>query len=212
MKIRLVSLFLVVVLISLGSISCGKSAAGSDEVAVLDTSYGRIVIEFFPDVAPKHVANFKELATEGFFNGTKFHRLVKSQTGPVAIQGGDPNTINGDVSTWGKGQPGQKTVPAEFSQTLKHEPGIVSAARKGNDENSATSQFFICVGNEPQWDGKYSIFGRVIEGQHVADLIARAPVWPKTDRPMDPVVLKSVTLVKRDQWNAEAAQKEHSNP
>ena len=200
MKTKSALLIFSVVLLSLGSLSCGgKSVASDDEVAVLETTYGRIVIEFLPNDAPRHVANFKELAAEGFYNGMKFHRLAKKSDRTIAIQGGDPNSINGAPSTWGQGQPGQKTVEAEFSSTLKHERGIVSAARKGGDVNSATSQFFICIASEPNWDGQYSIFGKVIDGMNVADLIAGAPVWPKGERPMDPVVITKAYLIKRDQ-------------
>ena len=181
------------------SASCGNKAATVDnsEVAVIDTNYGTIVIEFFPEAAPRHVENFKELVRENFYDGTKFHRLVKNQSRPIAIQGGDPNTISGDPSTWGQGQPGQKTVPAEFSRTLMHERGTVSAARTGDNVNSATSQFFICTAPNPAWNGNYSIFGKVVEGMNVVDSIARAPVLPGTDRPADPVVVNKITLVKR---------------
>src|SRR5262245_11270773 len=133
----------------LGLFGCNKS--GNDEVAVLDTTYGRIVIEFLPNVAPKHVENFKTLARDGFYDNTKFHRIVKDKTKVFAVQGGDPNTINGDIGSWGQGQPGQKTVPAEFSN-LKHLRGAVSAARKPNEPNSATSQFFICTTAQPGFD------------------------------------------------------------
>src|SRR5919109_3870312 len=71
-----------------------------NEVAVLDTSYGQIVIQFFPDDAPKNVANFKNLARDHFYDGTKFHRLVKIENRLVAVQGGDPNSINGAPATW----------------------------------------------------------------------------------------------------------------
>ncbi|MCI0490482.1 MAG: peptidylprolyl isomerase [Blastocatellia bacterium] len=201
MKAKSVFLLFAMILFALGSLACGggDGVTDNDEVAVLETNYGRIVIEFLPEDAPNHVANFKKLAAEGFYNGTKFHRLVKTQSKSIAIQGGDPNTINGDPDTWGQGQPGQETVPAEFSKTLKHVRGIVSAARKGGDENSATSQFFICVSTEPQWDGQYSIFGKVIEGMSVVDSIVGAPVWPGADRPMDPVVVSKVYLIERDQ-------------
>jgi peptidyl-prolyl cis-trans isomerase B (cyclophilin B) len=197
MRHRLILLAIAAVF-SISLAGC-RSTGTDDEVAVLDTSYGRIVIEFFSEDAPKNVANFKELAREGLYDGTRFHRIVKQGTKYVAIQGGDPNTVNGDPSTWGQGQPGQKTVQAEFSKTLKHVRGIVSAARRSNDPNSASSQFFICAGPEPQWDGQYSIFGRVIEGLNVVDSIVRGPVWPNTDKPIDPVVLSRVTLQKRDQ-------------
>src|SRR6185369_12311718 len=89
------------------STSCGKRPVVDDEVAVLETSYGRIVIEFMPNVAPKHVENFKELAREGFYDGTRFHRIVSDRSRRVAIQGGDPNTINGAPATWGQGQRGK---------------------------------------------------------------------------------------------------------
>jgi cyclophilin family peptidyl-prolyl cis-trans isomerase len=178
--------------------SCASKPDIDDEVVVLETNYGRIVIELLPKVAPKHVENFKSLAREGFYDGTKFHRIVKDKTKANAIQGGDPNTINGDPSIWGQGQRGQKTVPAEFSQ-LKHERGIVSAARRSDDVNSATSQFFICVTPQPAFDNQYSIFGRVIEGMNVVDSIALAPTEPKSERPVDPVVVNHANVVKRAQ-------------
>jgi peptidyl-prolyl cis-trans isomerase B (cyclophilin B) len=181
---------------SLGLVSC-KRGISDGKVAVLETSYGRIVIELLPDDAPKHVANFRDLIENGFYDGTKFHRIVKESNKLVAIQGGDPNTIAGDPSTWGKGQKGQKTVQAEFSRTLKHVRTTVSAARTKDDLDSATSQFFICASSEPQWDGKYSIFGRVIDGMNVVDTIARAPVYPNSDRPLDPVVIKRAYLARR---------------
>src|SRR5438128_1329178 len=160
MKITPALFGLVLVVVLLFSNSCARSAGVDDEVAVLETSYGRIVIEFLPKVAPKHVENFKELARDGFYDGTRFHRIVTDKNRRVAIQGGDPNTINGAPSTWGQGQRGQKKVPAEFSK-LKHERGVVSAARLPDDPNSATSQFFILVGSQPSFDSQYSIFGRV---------------------------------------------------
>jgi peptidyl-prolyl cis-trans isomerase B (cyclophilin B) len=187
----------LLVTFSLVSFGC-RTSATSDDVAVLETNYGRIVIEFLPQEAPKNVANFIELTRDGFYDGTKFHRIVgKSGAKLVAIQGGDPNTISGDPSTWGQGQPGQKTVPGEFSKSVKHVRGMVSMARKQNDVNSATSQFFICVGPEPQWDGQYSIFGRVIDGMNIVDSIAHGPVWPNTDKPMDPVTITKATIQKR---------------
>ena len=180
-----------------GSLSCGRNSA-RDEVTVLETNYGRIVIELYATQAPNHVENFKELIKQGFYDGTRIHRIVKDKSGhAIAVQGGDPNTINGDPTTWGRGQPAQPTVKAEFSSTLKHERGILSAARR-DDVNSATSQFFICVAPMPQFDGNYSIFGKVIEGMNVVDSIARAPLWPNTEKPLDPVVVTKVYLTRRD--------------
>ena len=187
--------FLFVVL---GSLSCGRNTARDDEVAVIETNYGRVVVELYPKFAPKHVDNFKTLAEQGFYDGTRIHRIVKDKTGhQIAVQGGDPNTISGDPSTWGRGQPAQPTVKAEFSTNLKHERGILSAARR-DDVNSATSQFFICLAPMPQFDGNYSIFGKVIEGMNVVDSIARAPVFSNTERPVDPVVVSKVYLTTRD--------------
>lgn len=196
MKIKSTVLVVSLLVVLLSALSCGKGSGADDEVVVLETSYGRIVIELLPKVAPKHTANFKELARDGFFDGTKFHRIVLDKGKPMGIQGGDPNTIAGDPATWGQGQPGQKTIPAEFS-TMKHERGIVSMARKGNDINSATSQFFIMTAAQPGFDGQYSIFGRVIEGMNVVDSIARAPVFAKAERPVDPVVLNRAYVVRR---------------
>ena len=197
MKMKSALLKVCLLLLVAGSAACSATEGDPDEVAVLETNYGRIVMEFFPDQAPRHVANFKGLAKDGFYDGTKFHRLIKDKIRGVAIQGGDPNTINGDPTTWGQGQPGQKTVPAEISNELKHERGIVSAARRGDDKDSATSQFFICSSPEPNWDGQYTIFGRIIEGMNVVDTIVRAPIWPGSDRPLDPVVVNRAYIVRR---------------
>ena len=202
MKIKTALLCAALFVCVLGASSCNKPAA-DDEVAVLETTYGRIVIEFLPNIAPKHTANFKELARDGFYDGTRFHRIVVDKGKPMAIQGGDPNTIAGDPATWGQGKRDQKTLPAEFTTTMKHERGIVSAARKSGDVNSATSQFFICTAAQPGFDGQYSIFGRVLEGMNVVDTIARAPILGKTERPVDPVVVNRVYIIKRAELKKE---------
>ena len=209
MRARSVLAMAALLFVVFGSLSCGRNTARDDEVAVLETNYGRIVIEFYPKAAPNHVENFKELVQQGFYDGTRIHRIVKDKSGrAVAVQGGDPNTINGDPSTWGRGQPAQPTVQAEFSTTLKHERGILSAARR-DDVNSATSQFFICVAPMPQFDGNYSIYGKVIEGMNVVDSIARAPLWPNTERPLDPVVVTRVYLTKREAAKHSASANDH---
>ena len=204
MKIKSALLICALLPIAISGPACRRFKAPTDELAVIETNYGKFVIEFLPREAPKHVANFQELAREGFYDGTKFFRLVKKGDQPVAIQGGDPNTINGDPTTWGQGQPGQRTVPAEFSKTLTHVRGTVSMARKPNDADSATSQFFICDTAYPQWDGQYTIFGRVIEGINVVDTIGRAPVYNNTDRPLDPVVVNRIYLIKRSEMDGAA--------
>jgi cyclophilin family peptidyl-prolyl cis-trans isomerase len=187
-----------------GSLSCGSKPAAEavdDELLVLETNYGRIVIEFLSQDAPLHAAHYKQLAREGFYDGTRFHRIVKDKKGPKAIQGGNPNSASDNNSLWDTEKPGLERVPAEFSKTLTHRRGAVSAARNVKDENSATSQFFICVADSPEWDGVYSIFGRVIEGMRVVDLIARAPVFPRTDVPLDGVVVNKAYIARRGELN-----------
>jgi peptidyl-prolyl cis-trans isomerase B (cyclophilin B) len=173
------------------------TSTANREVVILETDAGNIMIELLPDTAPKHVKNFKGLVSQGFYDGTLFHRVVKVHGRPIAIQGGDPNTVDGDPRTWGQGQPGQPRVPAEFSTILKHVRGTVSMARANDDENSATSQFFICREAEPQWDGHWSIFGRVVDGMEVVDAIAVAPTLQDSDRPQYPVRIKRAHMAGR---------------
>lgn len=140
------------------------------EVIVLETSLGNITIDLFEKIAPKHVNNFKNLVKSNFYDSTYFHRVIPG----FVIQGGDPNTKDDNLENDGFGKPDQQTVEAELSH-LSHKRGILSMARKGNDINSATSQFFICVADVPQLDGQYSIFGKVIEGMDVVDKIVSVP-------------------------------------
>lgn len=134
-----------------------------------DKNLGDITIELFPDVAPKHCANFDSLVSIGFYNGTAFHRVIPG----FVIQGGDPNSKSLPKNKWGYGDPSQKTVPAEFND-IKHERGIISAARSQNP-NSATSQFFICVASTPSLNNQYTVYGRVLTGMEVADVIVNSP-------------------------------------
>lgn len=189
----------LVFMLAMCLISCEPDVGSPDEVAVLETSYGRVVIEFFPDEAPNHVATFKELFRQGFFDETKFHRLLKEKGRPIAIQGGDPNTVTGDPASWGTSLTGQKTLRAEISRTLVHARGAVSAAHKPKEKDTAASQFFICVVSEPRFDGEYTIFGKVVEGINVVDSIARAPLVQGTERPADPVVVNRAYLAKRNE-------------
>lgn len=133
------------------------------------TYLGTINIELFPLIAPLHVHNFDSLTSEQFFDSTAFHRVVPG----FVIQGGDPNSISGPVSTWGQGQPWQPTVPAEFN-AVRHLRGIIGAARD-NDPNSANSQFYICVANATFLDGNYTVFGKVISGMNIVDTIVSSP-------------------------------------
>ncbi len=130
---------------------------------------GTFEIELFPAIAPLHVANFDSLVTDQFFDSTAFHRVVPG----FVIQGGDPNSISGPISTWGQGQPWQVTVPAEFN-AVRHLRGILGAARD-NNPNSATSQFYICVANATFLDGNYTVYGQVTNGMAVVDTIVLSP-------------------------------------
>jgi dolichyl-diphosphooligosaccharide--protein glycosyltransferase len=160
----------------------------TSDVGVISTKYGNIVIKFRDDVAPKTVANFEKLAKSGFYDGTIFHRIIPG----FVIQGGDPNTKNGSRDTWGTGDAGY-TIPPEFS-TLKHVKYMVSMAR-GPSINSASSQFFIMLGDAPNLDGKYTIFGQVISGQDVVDKIGAIKTDPSTDQPLDPEEARMSTVV-----------------
>ncbi len=172
-------------------------SGGSDQVAVFETKYGRIVVEFLPEYAPKHVEAFQGMISGGSMDGTRFHRIIPGKI----IQGGDPNSKDDDPSDDGLGQPGQPTIPAEFTTAIKHTRGIVSAARKGDNKDSATSQFFICLGDEPAYDGQYTIFGKVVDGINVVGLIANAPTRrddPKLrERPAEPVAIDRAYLTTR---------------
>jgi cyclophilin family peptidyl-prolyl cis-trans isomerase len=166
--------------------------------AVFQTKLGKIVIKFFPEKAPNHVKNFQALVKAGFYNGTKFHRVVPG----FMIQGGDPNTKKDDKSKWGQGghevNGKEVTVNSEFND-IHHARGIVSMAR-ANDPNSASSQFFICVADAGFLDGKYTVFGEVIEGMDVVDKIVGAPKDPpgpdnpEGSRPASPVTIEKALL------------------
>jgi cyclophilin family peptidyl-prolyl cis-trans isomerase len=159
-----------------------------DKVAELHTTAGEIDIRFFPDVAPNHVRNFIDLAEKGFYNGTKFHRVIPG----FMIQGGDPNTVSGDPSTWGVGGSPNK-LKAEFS-SIHHKRGIVSMART-NDPDSASSQFFIMVASAPSLDNQYSVFGEVTKGMDVVDKIVNAPQsGPPNNRPFQPTTITRITI------------------
>jgi len=130
---------------------------------------GTFNIELFPLIAPMHVQNFDSLVNDQFFDSTAFHRVVPG----FVIQGGDPNTINGPISTWGQGQPWQVTIPAEFS-VVRHLRGRIGAARD-TDPNSANSQFYVCAASATFLDGDYTVFGQVTSGINIVDSIVSSP-------------------------------------
>jgi peptidylprolyl isomerase len=139
--------------------AAGALAQDLENTLYMDLSYGRVVIQLRPDVAPKTVARIKELVRQGFYDGTPFHRVIAN----FMAQGGDPK----GTGTGGSG----KRLEAEFS-ALKHVRGTVSMAR-GSDVNSADSQFFICFAPAPHLDGQYTIFGQVIQGMEFVDRIKK---------------------------------------
>jgi peptidyl-prolyl cis-trans isomerase B (cyclophilin B) len=146
-----------------------KAETSKEPRAIIKTKFGDIEVKLFPDVAPKHVANFIKLAKDGFYNGTIFHRVIPG----FMIQGGDPNTKDSlKKDTYGQGGPGY-SIKAEFSD-MAHKRGIVSMAR-ANDPDTAGSQFFIVVEDSRFLDNKYSVFGEVIKGIGVADKIVNLP-------------------------------------
>jgi len=158
------------------------------EVAVIKTSEGEMVVEFWPEVAPKTVENFKKLAREGFYDGTAFHRVIKG----FMIQGGDPLTKDeSQQNRWGTGGPGYK-VKAEFNEN-SHTRGVLSMARS-QDPDSAGSQFFICHGDAKFLDRQYTAFGQLIKGEDVLDKIATTRTT-SPDRPVTRVNLESVKIV-----------------
>jgi peptidyl-prolyl cis-trans isomerase B (cyclophilin B) len=140
------------------------------ETAHITTTEGDMVIEFWPDVAPKTVENFKTLTQKGFYDGTCFHRIIKG----FMIQGGDPLTKDAaKESYWGTGGPGYQ-IKAEFNDR-SHQRGVISMARSANPD-SAGSQFFICDGDASFLDRQYTAFGKLVKGDDVLAKIAGTPV------------------------------------
>ena len=164
------------------------AAVSAQEIAVIETKFGKIEVQFFKDKAPGHVKNFKDLAKKGFYDGTIFHRVIPG----FMIQGGDPNTKSDDRSNHGMGDPGY-SIKAEFNDT-PHKRGILSMARS-QDPNSAGSQFFVVVKDAAFLDGKYTAFGKVLSGMTVADQIVNAPRDGR-DNPNERVEMK-VKIINR---------------
>ena len=201
---KLVSLILIGVLF----MSCSKE----DDVAVISTKHGDMVVEFYPDVAPMHVESFIILAKEGYFDGTTFHRLIPG----FVIQGGDPNSKDDNRMNDGTGgragkyfgvgredDPDTWLIPGEFSDKL-HVRGTLSMART-RDPNSASSQFFVCHAATPQLDKQHTVFGQVIKGLEVIDKIVNEnrpkkenPMYqgPDGDNPYEKIEMK-VNILKR---------------
>lgn len=163
------------------------------EVAIIKTSAGEMVIEFWPDVAPKTVENFKSLARKSFYDGTAFHRIVKG----FMIQGGDPLTKDATAeSRWGTGDPGYK-LKAEFNDK-PHVRGVISMARS-QDPDSAGCQFFICLADARFLDRQYTAFGKLRSGDDVLGKIGDTPTLRggggEKSRPSVRVAVESIKIV-----------------
>jgi peptidyl-prolyl cis-trans isomerase B (cyclophilin B) len=171
-----------------------------NEIAQIKTSAGEMTVEFWPDVAPKTVENFKALARKGFYDGTAFHRIVKG----FMIQGGDPLTKDPQMeSRWGTGGPGHR-VKAEFNDR-PHTRGVLSMARS-QDPDSAGSQFFICLADANFLNGQYTAFGRLIQGDDVLGAIGDTPTTAgsggEKSKPSVRIEVESIRIVPAEETPA----------
>ena len=192
---------IILLTICLAIVGCGtkkenKESVMDKEIAVISTKFGDIKLEFFDEIAPKHVESFKLHAQNGYYDGTIFHRVIPG----FMIQGGDPLSKSEDKSRHGTGGNAAKyfgigdenseptwVLPAEFSAT-PHERGILSMARS-QDPDSGGSQFFICVADARFLDNQYTVFGKVVSGMDVVDSIVNAPRDAR-DNPDDRIEMK----------------------
>jgi len=161
--------------------------------AVFETTAGNFIIEFYPDQAPNHVRRFIELARQGVYNGTIFHRIVKG----FMVQGGDPTSKDpAKENSYGMGDPGYK-IKAEFNDH-SHQRGVLSMAR-GPDPDSAGSQFFICLAAVPRLDHQYTTFGKLIKGDDVLEKIGNTSVVPNSmgevSKPTKRVTIEKIDIV-----------------
>jgi peptidylprolyl isomerase len=161
----------------------GKENPAAAEIAVMETNQGTIKLKLFPDAAPKAVENFKGLAKKGYYNGVTFHRVIEG----FMIQGGDPRgTGTGGESLWGK------PFEDEFSPKYRFDrKGLLAMANAGPRTNG--SQFFITLGPTPHLNDRHTIFGEVMSGMDVVEKIAKVKKGPR-DKPLEPVVMKKVTI------------------
>ncbi len=155
--------------------------------ATLHTNKGDIVIEFFEDLAPNTVANFIKLAKEGFYDGVKFHRVIKG----FMIQGGDPLTKDdSQMALWGTGGPGYQFAD-EVGPNNRNDAGTISMANAGSNTNG--SQFFINVADNNFLNPKHTVFGKVTVGMDVVAIIENVKTG-EGDRPVEAVIIESITL------------------
>jgi cyclophilin family peptidyl-prolyl cis-trans isomerase len=170
------------------AIKTGVAPVADKEVAVVEMeqpAYGKFTIELYSNIAPEMVARFKELAREGVYNGTSFHRINQA-----VVQGGDPLSKDDNPANDGMGSSDKPNVKAEFSD-IPYDTGIVGAARS-QDVNSQNAQFFITLKRTPEFDKNYTIFGKVVEGMNNVKTLAGTP--RNAERPIDDVKVKSITI------------------
>jgi peptidyl-prolyl cis-trans isomerase B (cyclophilin B) len=196
MKSILINLLAAILAVASVNAEEQKPMNSAKEVAVIKTSEGEMVAEFWPEVAPNTVENFKKLARSGFYDGTAFHRIVKG----FMIQGGDPLTKDpAKESRYGTGDPGYK-IKAEFNDR-SHERGVLSMARS-SDPDSAGSQFFICLANVSRLDHQYTTFGKIIKGDDVLGKIGDTEVTAsdsgERSKPTKRVTVESIKIVPAD--------------
>ena len=190
MKKRIVCLLLAALFL-LGLTACaGKNSGNNGDPIMVEITMrdgGVIKLELYPDVAPITVENFTKLASEGFYDGLIFHRVIKG----FMIQGGDPE---------GTGMGGSDTkIKGEFAvngvaNNISHVRGVISMARS-RSYNSASSQFFIVHQDATYLNGQYAAFGRVVEGMDVVDAIAEVPT-NGNDRPLTEQVIETIRVVE----------------
>lgn len=154
----------------------------------LNTSKGPILVGLFVDRTPKHAENFLKLCREGYYNGTKFHRVVRGSL----IQGGDPNSISGDPESWGLGGP-ENTIEPEADPKLRHFKGALAAWKAPGATGSHGSQFFLTTADQNQMDGQTVVFGLVLEGSQAIEAIESGAVVG--DRPQDPATVDSAEVL-----------------
>jgi len=193
MKRFFIIAFLLIILLTACSNKATKETSTdnlevTDMIQIIMEDGGVIKIELYGNLAPITVENFKKLVSEGFYDGLIFHRVIKN----FMIQCGDPTGT-------GYGGASEK-IYGEFSKNgfdnpLKHERGIISMGRGGNDYNSASSHFFICQVNYPSLNGLYASFGRVVEGMDVVDQIANTATGAN-DKPLVDQVIKTMTIIE----------------
>ena len=175
------------IIVALAIIFFVMNGGKMNKVAVFDTTEGSFKVELYEDKAPITAGNFIKLAESGFYDGTRFHRVIER----FMIQGGDP--LSKDISNrnlWGTGGPGY-AIEDEFHPELKNVVGTISMANSG--PNTGGSQFFINVFTNIHLDGKHAVFGKVIEGYEVVEKISKVEK-NQLDQPSNDVIINKITI------------------